>query len=524
MTAWPKDTANWRSETLYRDRPVACRRGAPSSITSLIDDFVQRQPDAEALICNSSRITWDELDQLSERLAAGLAQKSIHPGDPVLLLLNNSAEFVISLYAIIRAGAIAVPVGVREAGPSIAYMAEQSGAKAIIHSANFADIIPPLNISLIARPDEDIWKFVARHGSDQPLSIPPVSGEDTALIMYTSGTTGKPKGAIVSHIGLLHVGLGYVDCMALGAADRSICAVPLSHITGISANLLPMLCSGGTVIIMPEFNAQKFVDLVIAEQVTHTIMVPTMYNLILSRTTLDGAALGKWRIGAFGGAPMPPSMIQELHERLPNLQLMNCYGATETAGAVTILPADVIDDHADSVGWAIPGAEIVVMNDQGQSLAAGDVGELFIGGPSVTPGYWNNPDATRQNIVNGLWRSGDVGFIDAQGFVHILDRMKDMINRGGFKIYTAEVESVLNAHNDVVEAAVVGRPCAVLGERVDAYVSCNSFDADTAAQLKQWCASSLADYKVPETFHLSKQPLPRNANGKIVKTQLRTAT
>jgi acyl-CoA synthetase (AMP-forming)/AMP-acid ligase II len=240
-------------------------------------------------------------------------------------------------------------------------------------------------------------------------------------------------------------------------------------------------------------------------------MVPAMYKLCLLEQDFEKYDLSSWRIGAYGGAPMPAATIAALADKLPGLALMNAYGATETTSPATLMPPEETARRRDSVGLAVPCAEIKVVEE-----------ELWIRGPMVVKGYWNDPGATGREFTDGFWHSGDVGSIDAEGFVRVLDRKKDMINRGGFKVYTAEVESALAEHPAVVESAVVGVPCEVLGERVHAFVTLRARDVDEQA-LRDFCSERLSDYKVPEKFILRDEPLPRNANGKVLKRELREA-
>ena len=249
-------------------------------------------------------------------------------------------------------------------------------------------------------------------------------------------------------------------------------------------------------------------------------MVPGHVQAVPDVAGLAQADLSAWRVGGYGGAPMPLSTIDELQQRVPTLMPLNCYGATETTSPATMIPAGRTRDHADSVGVALPAADIRVMDDDGRELPAGQTGELWIAGPMVVPGYWANPEATAASFTAGWWHSGDLGSVDAQGFVRVFDRKKDMLNRGGFKIYSVEVENTLMGWPGVLEAAVVGRPCPVLGERVHAFVHAPAGAVDEAA-LRAHCAAQLADYKVPESLTFSDTPLPRNANGKLMKRLLR---
>ena len=309
----------------------------------------------------------------------------------------------------------------------------------------------------------------------------------------------------------------------LTAADRSIAAVPLGHVTGVVANIMTMVRCAGALIIMPEFKAAEYLKVAARERVTYTVMVPAMYNLCLLQPDFDSYDLSSWRIGGFGGAPMPIATIERLAARIPGLKLMNCYGATETTSPSTMMPGELTASHIDSVGLPCPGAEIIVMDADGRELPRGEIGEIWIRSGSVIKGYWNNPKATAESFTGGFWHSGDLGSIDPENFVRVFDRQKDMINRGGLKIYSAEVESVLAGHPGVVESAIIAKPCPVLGERVHAVIVTRDSGVSAEA-LRAWCAERLSDYKVPETMDLTLEPLPRNANGKVMKRQLREAS
>ena len=305
---------------------------------------------------------------------------------------------------------------------------------------------------------------------DHPPSPTPVEvgEEDTAMILYTSGTTGKPKGAMLAHCNVIHSAMVFVSSLQLHAADRSIAAVPLGHVTGVVANIMTMVRCAGTLIIMPEFKAAEYLKLAARERVTYTVMVPAMYNLCLLQPDFDSYDLSSWRIGGFGGAPMPIATIERLDAKIPGLKLMNCYGATETTSPSTIMPGELTAKHIDSVGLPCPGAQIIVVDANGHELPRGEIGEIWIHGASVIKGYWNNPKATAESFTAGFWHSGDLGSIDEANFVRVFDRQKDMINRGGLKIYSAEVESVLSGHPEragerdhrkTVSGAGRARPC-----------------------------------------------------------------
>jgi acyl-CoA synthetase (AMP-forming)/AMP-acid ligase II len=310
--------------------------------------------------------------------------------------------------------------------------------------------------------------------------------------------------------------------MELTAADRSIAVVPLAHVTGVVANIATMVRCAGALIIVAEFKAAEYLKIAARERITYTVMVPAMYNLCLLQANFDSFDLSSWRIGGYGGAPMPIATIEKLAVKIPGLKLMNAYGATETTSPSTIMPGELTPTQIDSVGLPCPGAQIVVMDANGHELPRGGIGEIWIRSGSVIRGYWNNPKATDENFTAGFWHSGDLGSIDDADFVRVFDRQKDMINRGGLKIYSAEVESVLAGHPGVVESAIIAKPCPVLGERVHAIIVTRTTDVSEDV-LRAWCAERLSDYKVPETMALITEPLPRNANGKVMKRQLREA-
>lgn len=354
----------------------------------------------------------------------------------------------------------------------------------------------------------------------QPHAVAHVDEEDCACILYTSGTTGNPKGAMLTHFNIAHSVIHFAVTLKLDNQDRAVLAVPASHVTGLVALIALMVHVGGALVIVPEFKAASLVDLLARERISYSVMVPAMYQLCLLQPAFFTTDLRSWRVGGYGGAPMPVPTVQALAKALPELTLVNCYGSTETCSPSTIMPLGLSAIHHDSVGIAAPCADIRVMNENGEPVATGESGELWIGGPMVVPGYWDNPEATARGFTEGCWRSGDVGSIDGLGLVRIFDRIKDMINRGGFKIYSVEVENTLMALQGVVEAAVVGHPCPVLGERVHAYVYAPNHALDADA-VRRHCAERLADYKVPEEIFFSDTPLPRNPNGKLLKRSLR---
>jgi acyl-CoA synthetase (AMP-forming)/AMP-acid ligase II len=516
-----------RMEARFSDRVVSAFSERPKSIWAMVEEAASRNGDGEALICGEHRMTWREVAETSRRIAAGLRAKGLEKGDRIALLLGNRIEFVLSVFAAAHLGLATVLLSTRQQKPEIAYVLADCGAKLLIHEAALADRLPDAadvpDLAYRIAVDNDTTRSQFPELTDHaPLPDPAgVDEEDIAMILYTSGTTGRPKGAMLAHCNIIHSSMIYEACMGLTAADRSIAAVPLGHVTGVVVNVTSMARCAGALIIMPEFKAGEYLKLAAREHVTYTVMVPAMYNLCLLQPDFDSYDLSSWRIGGYGGAPMPVATIERLAAKIPGLRLMNAYGSTETTSPSTLMPGELTAAYIDSVGLPCPGSRIVVMGADGRELPRGEIGEIWIGGAQVIRGYWNNPKATAESFTGDFWHSGDLGSIDADNFVRVFDRQKDMINRGGLKIYSAEVESVLAGHGSVVESAIIAKPCPVLGERVHAVVVTRQ--AVTAEALRAWCAERLSDYKVPETILLTSEPLPRNANGKVMKRQLREA-
>jgi long-chain acyl-CoA synthetase len=508
---------------------MRCFSERPATLSAMFSDLARRFPERPA-IAEDRHFTYAELDRMAAVVASELAAEGIAVGDRVALFLGNGWEFLACAFACFRIGAIVVPIGTRQRRAELEFVLNDCGASALIFDAALANAVPPAESTKLrirpfavhgevpgTRPFSDLSS-----GSPRPLDVLSISQEDTAVILYTSGTTGRPKGALLTHLGVIHSALTFARCLGLTKQDRGLVAVPLSHVTGLVAVSLSTMIVGGCVVLMrQEYKTEPFLELVSRERVTFSILVPAIYTLCAMSPNLERYDLSSWRIGCFGGAPMPVPTIEMLAEKIPHLQLLNAYGATETTSPTTIMPRACWREHMDSVGQVVPCGEVKVVDEAGKEVGAGEAGELWISGPMVVPGYWGLPDANKTEFVEGFWRSGDVGSMDADGFVRVFDRRKDMINRAGFKIFSAEVENVLSGLDGVVECAIVGKSDPVLGERVHAFVVAQDGISLTANDVRDFCASRLSDYKVPETVSIDCAPLPRNANGKIQKAVLR---
>jgi acyl-CoA synthetase (AMP-forming)/AMP-acid ligase II len=518
-----------RSEEHYDSRKMLCFSERKATLAEMFDDLVARFPERPVIV-EDSTIAYRELDESVRKIAASLIDVKVMRGDRVALFLGNCWEFLACVLACNRIGAIVVPIGTRQRQAELAFMLNDSGAKVLVFQSELIAAVPARNelpklahlfsvrgVAPGACPFSDLLSTERR--ATRAASI---SEEDIAVILYTSGTTGRPKGAQLTHLGIIHSALTFARCHGLTEADRGLVAVPLSHVTGLVGVALSTMIVGGCVVLMRQaYKTSDFLALASREKITYSILVPTIYTLCVMSPELAAHDLSSWRIGCFGGAPMPVATIEMLAEKLPHLQLINAYGATETTSPSTIMPRMQWRDHFDSVGITVPCGEIRVVDETGVEVPRGTAGELWIAGPMVVPGYWHRPDANQSEFVDGFWRSGDIGSMDSDGFVRVFDRKKDMINRGGFKVFSAEVENVLCGLEGVLECAIIGRTDPVLGERVHAIIVVPEGSTLAEETVKKFCAERLSDYKVPETVTLCNLPLPRNANGKVQKSELR---
>jgi long-chain acyl-CoA synthetase len=350
-----------RAERHFGGRIVRCFADRPKSTFALLTYAVSANPDGEAIVCGEDRLAYRLFEQIVSGWAIRLAELGLARGDRVAMLLGNGIAFPALLFATLRLGAIAVPMGVREKTAGLAYMLAHCGAKVLVHEADLAgrlpapSVTPQLQHRVALAPDAPNGG-IERVDSNTRRPVPPadVEEEDTAVILYTSGTTGRPKGAMLTHLGICHSAMHYECCMGLSARDRSVVAVPMSHVTGLVALIAALVRVAGSMIVMRAFKAADFLELAERERMTHTLLVPAMYKLCLIEPRFQTADLSAWRVGGFGGAPMVTATIERMTEKLPRLQLMNAYGATETTSSATLMPPAETTARLDSVGVAVP--------------------------------------------------------------------------------------------------------------------------------------------------------------------------
>jgi long-chain acyl-CoA synthetase len=531
--AWPADlTAGIRAERRL-GRDVLCYADRPAGLTELFHRAVERAPDREAVVDAGARLSWRAVHDRVRRLAGGLARLGVAPGDRVAALLPNGAPFCLVAFAALELGALLVPLSTKLRREELRFLLADAAPRVLIADPAFYGEAEALRAELHGT----VHVLAGTDGVAGTLSLdallagapwtgaaPSAATTDDApaLLLYTSGTTGRPKGAIATHGNVVHSCLTFERVYGLRDGERSLVVVPLVHVTGLIAQLCAMTTVAGAVVLMPRFDAGEALRLLAAEGITHLVAAPTVYVMLMARPDYRALALPRLRILGYGGAPIAADTVRALREWLPGARLHNTYGLTETASPATCLAdADALA-RIDTVGRPVPVGECrTVEPASGRESGAGEVGELWLRGPMVVAGYWGNPGATCAAIVEEGWlRTGDLATIDADGYVTIRDRIKDMINRGGEKVYCVEVEEVLCAHPGVLEAAVVGLPDRVYGERVKACVVARPGAHLDADDVRAWVRARLARFKVPETVEVV-DALPRNPNGKVMKALLR---
>lgn len=532
MQAMSGSKAVWPAQSRYQiqqeihfgDRVVNCFRPRADSAYGIFSSAARKHPDAEALVGDGQHLTYGELADAAGAVAARLRDLGVRPGARVAMYLANRIQFVSVYLGILRLGAVAVPMDIRLKGPEIAHVVNHSDARVLLHEASLSGELPnrqdvPKLSAAVPVSDDGIHWPDSQTGAAAP-EFQVADPEALATLLYTSGTTGLPKGAMLTHLNFAHSVIHFELILGLSQGrERTLLVVPASHVTGLLA-IMSFLWVGGAVIMSRAFKAPAFLKLAADERITHTVMVPAMYNLCLLQPDFSAYDLRNWRLGHFGGSPMPMATIQDLSDRLPQLRLIDGYGATECCSPVALSPPDMPTGKRAAIGLPVHCAEIRIVGPDGNELPAGETGEIWIRGPMIVPGYLDNPEANTANFTDGFWHSGDIGKLDEDGYLYISDRIKDVINRGGYKIYSVEVEGVLNRHPDVLESAVVAKPCPVLGERVHAFVTAKIAGL-TTEKLFEYCATRLADYKQPETYTILSTPLPRNSGGKVLKRDLR---
>ena len=514
----------------------------------LIDRAARRHAAREWVVCGTERHAYAALAERTARLAGALRARGCAPGDRIAVLSMNCHRALELLHGLPAAGLVAVPLNFRLTGVELEYILRDSGARALFAGSDFLETVLPLAARLpelreivvldgaadatgaraaAASAPPASYETLLAEGGEADRAAPGIGEDDPAFIMYTSGTTGFPKGAVLSHrnvIDAAHWGVGHSAFAGIGPEDRVLVPVPLYHVAGTVTALCALL-AGATAVLMRRPDIGELFSTVERERVTRMTVVPFLVQAMVESSGAERRELGSLQSVLYAGAPMPVPVLERAIERF-GPRFVQAYGLTETGPSGTVLTATehrrAIEtgkrEILSSVGREMLHCDVEVTDDAGRALPAGEIGEVRIRGSSVTSGYWNNQKATAESLRDGWFLTGDMGRFDAEGYLYLVDRKKDMIVSGGENVYPKEVETVLHEHPAVVDCAVLGLPDDRWGERVTAVVVTTA--EVEAGDLIAHCRERLAGFKCPKDVRFV-EALPRNPSGKVLKRELR---
>jgi long-chain acyl-CoA synthetase len=503
------------------------------NLSTMLRESALAHPDKPAVILDEHRLAYAMVDHAADRVAQVLRDRGLAPGTPVGLMLPNVPQFPIVYFGILRAGCVAVPMNVLLKGPEVHYYLEDSGAQAFFFWGDFAAEamkgvaeLPAVGLRVAvaatpgASPPDGAEDFMAVVSACAPSGeIAPTRPEDTAIILYTSGTTGKPKGAQLTHFGLLMNCIVGARIAGVTENDVTLATLPFFHAFGASNVMNTAIYAGGTLSLLPRFDPVKALQMIQRDRITVFAGVPTMYIAFLKAYDEGDWDISSIRLAISGGAALPEQVLHEFEAKF-GAPILEGYGLSESSPSATFNRPDR-PRKVGSIGLPIWGVELKVLGDNGESLGANQNGEICIRGHDVMKGYHNRPEATAEAVDSEGWlHTGDIGYRDDEGYYFIVDRKKELVIRGGFNVYPREIEEVLYQHPAVAEAAVFGVPDATMGEEVVAAVALRSGAAAEEGELIAFCKERVAAYKYPRRIWVM-ETLPKGPTGKILKLELK---
>ena len=494
----------------------------------VLEHHATRTPDRPVAVLGDDSVTYRGMADRAAAVAASLAERGVGRGDVVGLLAYNSIDFLTTIFAANHLGAIAMPINWRLAAAEVRFILEHSEARALVCDDTTVDVAteaakdaPDLVRVCISSERHGDWeRFADLRTEADPPERAHASGDDVHRLMYTSGTTGRPKGVMITHANLAWKNYAHIAEFGFTSADVGLACGPLYHVGALDLVTTSMIAVGATTVIHRAFDAAAVVDEIERSRVTTVWAAPAMVRAILDVPGVDQRDLSSLRVIIAGGEKMPIPYIERLRTVFPSAWLADAYGLTETVSGDTFLDRDSTVSKLGSVGRPCQYLELDIWDEEGASVPAGDKGEVVVRGPKVFAGYWRDPDATAKAFAGGWFHTGDVGVMDDDGYLYIVDRLKDMIVSGGENIATSEVERALYEHESVVEVAVVGRPDERWGEVPVAWVVVRPDATVSAEELIEHCRGQLAKFKVPRAVTFIDE-LPRNPSGKVLKRDLR---
>jgi long-chain acyl-CoA synthetase len=510
-------------EETWLGATVRCYAGRPLTLVEALDDAVRSHPDTVAVVSAEGTVTYRELADLVEGTAAWLIEQGLVPGDRLALALRNSLDAIVAIWACARGGFVFVGLPTRMQPAQWTYVLEHSTPTLVLGHEEFFDglqvaareagipsdrVLPAGGLLLSSRTE---WVGSKIAFPDQDSSYATV---------YTSGTTGRPKAIAMIHRASIHSALAYIRLMGLVAGDRTAITFPLYYVTGHVAQVTPMMLVGGTSYPAVDLSPAQLTRMCREDRISYLMVTPSLWPLLLRDKGFRFPELAHVRVGAFGGSPVPLSTISALRSAMPQLRLYDAYGLSETHSPATILLDHEFDRKPGSIGRPVPCCDVRIIDPDGNDLPAGQAGELLIKGPNITTGYVGDPAGTALAIRDGWLHTGDFCRVDDEGYVYLLDRMKDVVIRGGYKVYSVELEYLLVSHPSIEQAAVFGIPDKLAFEAVASYLKLADGASLDANAVRAFVQERMADYAVPRYVRVVEE-IPRNKTGKIEKPLLR---
>lgn len=497
---------------------------------AVLEHHARREPDRTLCSMDGESVSYGVMASRSGRLAAGLLERGVGAGSVVGLLAYNSCEFVEVMFAVNHLGAALMPINWRLAAPEIAYILDHSEAVVLVADSELLEVADAAIGQADANPgriaigsaDRTGWTSIAdARGYEAPPRTAAAPG-DLHRLMYTSGTTGRPKGVMITHANLAWKNLAHLVEFNITSDDVGLACGPLYHVGALDLTTTTLIAAGGSTIVHRVFDPAAVVEEIERSKITVVWLAPAMVNAIMELPGVERRNLSSVRLVIGGGEKMPIPLIERLQRTFCNAWFADAYGLTETVSGDTFLDRDSTIAKLGSCGRACLHLEVQIWDNDGNPVPPGDPGEVVLRGPKVFAGYWRDPEATDNAFTGGWFHTGDVGVLDADGYLYIVDRLKDMIVSGGENIASSEIERVLYEHGDVVEAAVVGRPDDRWGEVPVAHVVRRGGSEVTEGELIEHCRVQLAKFKVPRSV-VFLDLLPRNPSGKVLKRELRAS-
>lgn len=491
----------------------------------IVSKTANRKKDKIAAVLDNEKMKFGELEKESNKLAHGLIDLDIKPSDMVSIMLPNSIEFLITYLGVIKSGATMVPLNISFKAPAIEYILNNSETRIIITSKKFLPLIKQCelefleNIILVDGEKSDDYTLLSEF-ADQESNLPQLENIDqeyTAACLYTSGTTGQPKGAMLTHHNLIFDTQKAIEHLKVDDSDRYICVLPMFHAFAETVCMLMPLFLGAEIVIIDRFLPEKVLKTIQEKNVTFFAGVPTMYSALLNVRNKDQYDLSHLNLCISGGAAMPQQTMEDFEETF-NVKILEGNGPTETSPVAYVNPVDG-ERKSGSVGLPIPETKVKIVDENDDELPLGEIGEIVVQGEHVMKGYYKMPEETKTTLRGGWLHTGDLGKMDEDGYVYIVDRKKDMINVGGMNVYPREIEEQLYKHPKIKEAAVVATKDELRGEIPKAVIVLREGEQASEREIQKYCMEYFANYKIPKLVDFLEE-LPKNATGKIDKKSL----